>query len=173
MRAEPLFAEVERSAVISPCGTYRYALERRWSGAPAVLFVMLNPSTADGEHDDPTIRRCIGFARSWGYGALLVANLLAFRATDPDDLPAMPDAVGPENDAWLARLSRRAALVVAAWGADTITGSRAPVVEAMFAGQLHALGLTARGAPRHPLYMRGDAELVPFAPALADRAAGS
>lgn len=141
------------TAELSPCGTYRYALGREWDESrPSVLFVMLNPSTADAVHDDPTIRRCIGFARDWGYGGLLVGNLYAFRATKPADLPPGSRAVGPENDAWLARLRDRAGLVVAAWGARQSAVRRAMVVKGLL-GDLWVLGLTFQGLPRHPLYV--------------------
>src|SRR5262249_14212908 len=92
--------EVRRAAVISDCGRYRYSLTRRWGDAaePRALFVMLNPSTADAEQDDPTIRRCIGFAKAWGMGSLEVVNLYALRATDPAALLSAPDPIGPKND---------------------------------------------------------------------------
>jgi hypothetical protein len=85
----------DRGATLSDCGRYRYRLWRRWADGPTVLFVMLNPSTADADVDDPTIRRCIGFARSWGAGALEVVNLYAWRATQPAELKA---AVGPVGE---------------------------------------------------------------------------
>lgn len=172
MRAEPLFEQVERSAVLSDCGRYRYTLERRWGVSPAVLFVMLNPSTADAEQDDPTIRRCIGFARSWGAGGLRVCNLYPWRATDPADLPRGPEVFGElpggheHNARAIAEALDGAARVVVAWGATPGPWpSQAAVVAALIraAGHdLHALGLTARGAPRHPLYVRGDVELIAF-----------
>ena len=94
-------ADMERSANFSRCRRYRYALWRRWApGDDYGLLVGLNPSTADHRRDDPTIRRCIGFARDWGYSGLCVANLFAFRATYPRDLFAADDPVGPRNDAW-------------------------------------------------------------------------
>src|SRR3989449_11540410 len=111
-------------ACFSRCGTYRYALWRRWAAGPQVLFVMLNPSTADAQRDDPTIRRCIGFARRWGCGGIEVVNLFALRATDPRRLRYTRDPVGPENVAHLARAAGRASLVGAAWGADPAARSR-------------------------------------------------
>jgi hypothetical protein len=160
--AEP--SVVLRRAAFSRCGAYRYALWRTWDETrPAVLFVALNPSTADHRRDDPTIRRCIGFARSWGYGGLLVANLFAYRTPHPRILRAAPDPVGPRNDRWISRLAREAAFVVAAWGADGDFRGRADEV-------LHrvrdcqCLGLTSAGAPRHPLYVRKDVLHQPFGP---------
>jgi hypothetical protein len=142
------------SAVLSPCRTYRYGLFRMWDlDRPPVLFVGLNPSTADELADDPTIRRCVRFARDWGYGGLMMANLFAFRATKPDAMPATSVAIGPDTDVWLHRLRERAGLVVAAWGAHPVASLRAERVAALL-GDVHILGLTAGGAPRHPLYMR-------------------
>ena len=151
-----------RRAAFSRCGTYRYALWRRWDESrPHVLFVALNPSTADDRKDDPTIRRCIGFARDWGYGGLAVANLFAFRATLPAVLREARAPVGPRNDRWLARLAGETGLVVAAWGAYGRLADRAAEV-APWLGDCHCLGLTAGGAPRHPLYVRRDAPLLPY-----------
>ncbi len=96
----------ERTAEFSACGTYRYALTRVWNpGKPKVVFIGLNPSTANASLDDPTIRRCRGFAKSNDYGGLVMANLFAFRATDPKAMKAAADPVGPENDAWLRKLA--------------------------------------------------------------------
>lgn len=161
---------IARGARISKCGLYRYVLGRRWSphGEPAT-FVMLNPSTADASLDDPTIRRCIGFAKSWGAGGLHVLNLYALRATDPRELARADDPVGPDCDEYLYRHLRAAVMagrpVVAAWGAHPFARQRARDVH----GMLHAvdwrcLGTTADGSPRHPLYLRRDAELAPWTP---------
>ena len=104
-------------AVISECGRYRYSLLREWNaGRPRLCIVMLNPSTADANKDDPTIRRCIGFARRDGYGSIVVVNVAAFRATKPKDMLMAADPVGPENDAalWFGAMQSEAVLV--AWG---------------------------------------------------------
>jgi hypothetical protein len=144
-----------QSAEFSPCRRYRYSLWRRWDDGPYVMFVGLNPSTADETQDDPTIRRCIGFARDWGYGGLCMANLFAFRATDPADMKAAADPVGPENDASLERLACEAGLVVAAWGVHGTHLDRArQVAAARVLGDFTVLGLTADGHPRHPLYLK-------------------
>ena len=151
-----------RRAAFSRCGSYRYGLWRLWDESrPLVLFVALNPSTADHERDDPTIRRCIGFAREWSFGGLVVANLFAYRTPYPALLKSAHDPVGPRNDRWLARLSADAQLVVAAWGAHGDYQERARHVSARL-GQCHALGLTASGAPRHPLYVRKDVRPRPY-----------
>ena len=94
---------LESTADFSFCGQYRYTLTRVWSlERGLVLFVGLNPSTADAERDDPTVRRCVGYARRWGFGGVLVANLFAYRATDPRDLLAVSYPIGPRNDEVIA-----------------------------------------------------------------------
>lgn len=149
------------SAVFSPCERYRYLLRREWGGPPTCTFIMLNPSTADQWQDDPTIRRCIGFAKREGCGALTVLNIFAFRATDPKVMAAADDPIGPQNDDYL-----RAALgqgpVVAAWGAHKMAEERGRDVAKMLGRDLLCLGTTKVGAPRHPLYVKRDAPLVPL-----------
>ncbi len=142
------------SAILSPCGHYRYALERRWGPGPCALVIGLNPSTADASRNDPTIRRCIGFARAWGYDALCMANLFGYRATDPATLLQVADPVGPENDATLISLARDAAVVVAAWGVHGRHRGRDQAVRRMLP-DLHVLRLTKAGHPGHPLYLPG------------------
>jgi hypothetical protein len=151
-------------AVLSACGTYRYQLHRTWdASAPTLAWVMLNPSTADAEVDDPTIRRCIGFARRWHFGGIIVANLFALRATDPRELRAHGDPVGPDNDRTLAEVARDAEALVCAWGANTYAAARARVVRVMIGDAMRwprvplCLGVTKGNSPRHPLYVPGDA----------------
>jgi len=158
-------AEMRRSAEISLCLKYRYSLAREWAAGTRCLFVMLNPSTADAFADDPTIRRCIGFARAWGHGALEVVNLFALRSTDPAALRTAADPVGPNNDAILLEAARRADLVVAAWGKDPMARARAARVTALVTRHhaMHCLVKNADGSPKHPLYVAADTALVPFA----------
>lgn len=139
-------------------GPYRYRLWRHWRrDAGAVLFVMLNPSTADAHSDDPTLRRCLSFARRWGYGGVEVVNLFAWRATDPRQLTLAPDPIGPRNDSIVAAAAAAARAVVVAWGAGGALGGRDQVVAALLRQhQPRCLGVTAAGAPRHPLYVRAD-----------------
>lgn len=155
--------EMTRSAVLSPEGMYRYRLDRSWAEGPRILFVMLNPSTADGTQDDPTLRRCIRFARDWGYGSLTVANLYAYRATAPAELKKAADPVGPECDLHLERCAGEAALVVAAWGMHA-QPERAEQVRRLLGPKVMALAWTKAGQPRHPLYVRGDTTLQQWAP---------
>jgi hypothetical protein len=151
-----------RSAQISEDGRYRYLLTRSWrTDLPVVCFVMLNPSSADASVDDPTIRRCIDFARRWGYGGLTVVNLYAFRTPSPAELFAAHDPVGCENDDFLATVCARASAVVAAWGAKVPHPERK---QAAVGGveNLKCLGTNRNGEPRHPLYVRADAVLQTY-----------
>jgi hypothetical protein len=156
--------DVRKSAYISECNAYRYWLKREWGGGGNLLaFVMLNPSTADAELDDPTIRRCIGFAKREGRGGIVVVNLFAGRATQPADLFKMPEPVGPNNYyQWMSWLRHEATKVVCAWGAEPAAAKQAKDFR-RFAGEegveLWCLGKTKDGHPRHPLYLKSDAPL--------------
>lgn len=148
---------VECSAVISDCGLYRYELRRVWDPTgPLLEFVMLNPSTADASTDDPTIRRCIGFAKRWGYGGIVVRNLYALRATNPEVLLNYSgDAYGPRNDRYIA--DDVADCTIVAWGAHAATLSERAIavieVLGFFRPRLFCLGTNANGSPKHPLYV--------------------
>ncbi len=151
---------VDSGANIDETGRYRYNLWRTWDPSRrTVAFCMLNPSTADETLEDPTIRRCIGFARSWGFGGVSIVNLFALRSTDPRALYDEPDPVGPYNDSSIAAASGVHALVVAAWGVHgALRGRGEEVRRRVLLGPVHHLGLTKNGHPRHPLYLRGDLE---------------
>src|SRR5262249_19438175 len=125
-----------RATVLSPCRAYRYVLWRTWGGVGAdyAAVVRLNPSSADEKPGDPTVRRCVGFARRWGYGALCLVNLFALRATDPAALKAHAAPVGPDNDRWLIEAARGAAVVVAAWGAGGAYLGRGETVARLLGG---------------------------------------
>lgn len=145
----------------SPCRLYRYTLWRSWGGmfdaqAEYAMFIGLNPSTADETLDDPTIRRCIGFAKSWGYSALCMTNLFAFRATDPKVMMNDPSPIGPDNDDHLAACAAGAGVVVAAWGAGGSFLDRDEAVISRLGHLLHYLRLTKHGYPAHPLYLPAD-----------------
>jgi hypothetical protein len=155
------------TAIMSPDGVYRYSLTRQLSSRPGRLkhctWIMLNPSTATAEIDDPTIRRCIGFATSWECHALTVVNLFALRATDPTELAAHADPVGPENDGYIITAANLGGIVVAAWGVHGILHGRDRVVRDLmkrYGHELRCLGTTQGGFPRHPLYVKGDTQLV-------------
>lgn len=145
---------------------YRYRLTRVWDASrPVVLFIMLNPSTADERADDPTIRRCIGFARRWDMGGLEVVNLFAWRSPSPATLRRVADPVGPNNDAAIRRAASRAARIFAAWGNHGARNQRAAdVMRILGPIPVFCLGVTRSGQPRHPLYCRADAPPVRFSP---------
>lgn len=146
---------LESTATFSPCRTYRYSLWRRW-GMPEqgyAMFIGLNPSKADEVEDDPTVRRCIQYAKNWGYGALCMTNIFAFRATDPAVMKAHSEPIGPDTDTALVELAKNAGVVVAAWGNHGSHGGRAQQVIALLPN-LHCLKVTKAGQPSHPLYLR-------------------
>jgi hypothetical protein len=153
------------SAVISDDGLYRYRLARSWSDEPPMTFVMLNPSTADAERDDPTIRRCMGFARREGCGGITVVNLFGLRVTRPAHLTDGTIAHDPNGfgntraveDALVDAHHHRSPIVVA-WGAYKLV-RRSSAYSALRSFELRCLGTTANGSPRHPLYVRADQPL--------------
>ena len=157
-----------KSGAIPPdYGRYRYALWRQWDeGKLTVMFIMLNPSTANAQCDDPTIRRCIGFAKSWGFGSLLVGNLFGRRATKPQDLKAEgragKDIVGLGNAEALEYMAERSELVVAAWGNHGAFHGRGHEIRQRYEGQLHCLKLNKTGEPSHPLTLPKNLRLRPL-----------
>lgn len=148
-------------------GMHRYLLWRTWDTTrPRHLWVLLNPSTADATSDDPTLRRCAGFSRDWGYGGLEMVNLFALRATDPRELLRAEEPIGSENDRYIAAAAARAAGIVVAWGARGTLLRRDQAVLALLsrhaACPLHCLGTTRKDCPRHPLYVARVANPVPY-----------
>lgn len=142
-------------------GPYRYDLTRTWGPGPRLGWVMLNPSTADAAVDDPTIRRCIGYAKAWGFSGIAVRNLFAYRATRPAELAAAADPVGPDGDRWLTRWGT-VRLVVAAWGTGrypALHGRAAAAARLLAAVDgIDVVGLRTGhdGNPVHPLYQPAD-----------------
>ena len=143
---------MRRGADISPCGRYRYSLWCTWGPGAWVNFCCLNPSKADAKLNDPSFTRMMNFARAWGFDGVIVTNLFAYRATDPRDMKAAVDPVGPDNDEHLKTAYGVAALTVAAWGAHGTHRGRDAEVRALLPG-LHCLRLTKDGHPGHPLYL--------------------
>jgi hypothetical protein len=177
-------AYISKGSLISACGKYRYLLWREWRGThdpknwkwlgfkdgagaevgepKTCLFVMLNPSTADGELDDATIRRCVGFAKAWKYERLEVVNLFAYRATKPKDLfAAGAEMHGLDNQEVIERAVRDAGIIICGWGAHGSWGEQDEIVRGWMLGKKHhALGFTKDGQPRHPLYLPADAKPI-------------
>ncbi|OOG61404.1 hypothetical protein B0E46_15610 [Rhodanobacter sp. B04] len=148
---------MDRSAVLSPCGRYRYLLRRQLQqeGALTCLFIMLNPSTADAEVDDQTIRKCMKFAKAWGYDWLHVVNLFAWRATSPEDMKAAGSPIGQYNLSRIMDAVSAADLVVCAWGKDGSYLNQATQVRQSLVGtHVHYLQLNKDGSPKHPLYVK-------------------
>ncbi len=156
------------SALISKCGQYRYLLTREFQDVSwtthKVVFVMLNPSTADAEQDDPTIRKCLKFARALGYAGIVVANLYALRSTDPKQLWKHPEPVGYENDGILRGLAHKHLDIVCAWGNNAKPDRVKKFYEFMTSYDAHllCLGTNKNGSPRHPLYLKDDTRLSPW-----------
>lgn len=153
---------MQTGATFDPTGLYRYLLWREWDrSAPKVGFVMLNPSQADAVADDPTIRRCVGFARLWGYGAVEIVNLFAYRTPHPKLLSQVRDPVGMENDDYLRSLSQRVDRIVIAWGnwGSLQRRDRAVLQLLTSSTPLYCFGYTKQQQPRHPLYLRSGEEL--------------
>lgn len=161
-----LHADGMRShAVYSPCQRYRYALSHVWDEfVPSAVFLMLNPSTATAYAPDPTVARCIAYAKRWRHGGCVVLNLFALRSTDPQGLLAVADPCGPENDRLIAEHTAMIDVVVCSWGGPyspkalgALVRTRAVRVKRLLAGHpLRCLATAKGGEPRHPLYLRGD-----------------
>ncbi|VAW44932.1 generated by GeneMarkS [hydrothermal vent metagenome] len=153
---------MKNTAKLSDCRKYRFALWRTWDDSkPHVMFVGLNPSTADETTDDPTLTRCINFAKSWNFGGVCMANIFAYRATEPSAMKVAKDPIGSENNDWLIGLSNEAGLVVAAWGNDGSYLGRSEQVKQLLPN-LHCLKLNKSGEPAHPLYQKADMKPVPM-----------
>ncbi len=157
---------MERDAVISDCGKYRYLLRRAWDNdRPRALFVMLNPSTADTETDDATIRSCIRLCKSWGYGSFEVVNLFGLRATDPSELQKATAPIGVDNERVFEGAASRCDVVVCAWGAHPFAARKSTFTVGMLRSrkpEVYCLGKTKKGAPKHPLYIKTGTPLVAY-----------
>ncbi len=155
---------IATAAEFSDDEVYRYALMRQWGDGPCLAVIGLNPSTADADNDDPTIRRCVGFARTFGCGQLLMLNLFAYRAKDPSELLRANDPIGPLNDDRMKYYVERCPsdFRVAAWGAGGVLLGRSESVSS-FLPPLQCMGVTKNGQPRHPLYLASKTRLAPWA----------
>lgn len=154
--------EMKSGAQLSSDRKYRYALWRTWQeGDGHVMFIGLNPSTADETEDDPTIRRCMSFAKRLGYGGIYMLNLFAYRATSPKDLMKADGPVGAENDKYLVMYFDILAFNIACWGTHGAFVNRGEtVIELLGRENLHCFGLTKNGQPKHTLYLKRNAEII-------------
>jgi hypothetical protein len=154
---------LERDAVISDCGKYRYLLRRTWDhGKPRALIIMLNPSTADAEVDDPTIRSCARLTRELGYGSFEVINLFGLRAPDPAELEKSVDPIGARNADVGDAAINRCDIVICAWGAHPMARPRGDTMISWVKGwkpAAYCFGITKNGAPKHPLYVKSGTQL--------------
>lgn len=160
MKSQQELFEVRNDCLFSPDRVYRYTLHRRWGeGDRAVQFIGLNPSTADEVANDPTVRRCINYARAWGFDRMVMTNLFAFRATDPKVMKAFSRPVGGNNDKILFDAAKQSAMTVCCWGTHGKHLIRDYAVKFLLRRfDVHYLKLTKDGHPQHPLYLRKDLE---------------
>lgn len=163
-KTDLLNSKVYSGAKFSPCRKYRYSLWREWDETKSTcVFIGLNPSTANESEDDPTIRRCIQFAKDWGCGRLVMVNLFAYRATDPDVMKSSKSPVGKNNDINLLTECSKAELIIAAWGNHGLFEGRGDAVKTLLKEvELKCLKITVKGQPAHPLYQAADAKLLDF-----------
>ena len=153
---------IRKSAIFSDCRSYRYSLTRTWDVSKKyVLFIGLNPSTADENYDDPTIRRCVDYAHRWGYGGLVMTNLFAFRATLPIDLKNAKFPIGEQNNQYIINLHKNSGLTVAAWGNDGCFKERDKEVISLVT-KLVCLKINKTGQPAHPLYQNKATKLINY-----------
>jgi len=146
---------MKKGAQFSDCRKYRYALWRTWREDDHVMFIGLNPSTADETQDDPTIRRCINYAKDWGFGGIYMLNLFAYRTTKPKELLKAEKPIGIENDAYLKMYHAKEGLNIACWGTRGVYKGRGDEVLSLLGKEnLSCFGLTKNGQPKHPLYLK-------------------
>ncbi len=153
---------IYKNATFSNCRKYRYSLSRIWDKKKKlVLFIGLNPSTANEEVDDPTIRRCVNYVQNWGYGGLMMVNLFAYRVTLPSGLKKVKYPIGEDNDKYIMTLSKKADITVAAWGNNgNLYGRDKQVFDLI--PNLMCLKLNKSGQPAHPLYLKKNIKLTKF-----------
>ena len=153
---------IKKSAIFSPCRKYRYSLSRIWDiNQKIILFIGLNPSTADESNDDPTIKRCLFYSSRWGFGGLIMANLFAFRATLPKDLKNSRHPVGRDNNQFIIHAHKEAAMTIAAWGNDGNLYNRDQEVLEILSSPM-CLKVNKTGQPAHPLYQKKDIKPKPY-----------
>jgi hypothetical protein len=155
---------MKKDAVLSKCGHYRYSLSRIWDQTkPLIGFIGLNPSTADHIKDDKTISRCISFSKAWGFGGFYMMNLFAYRATKPSVMMQSANPIGFENNNYLLELKSKVDKVAICWGdKGQHNGRSKEVLSLLNQGDLYCITINKSGQPKHPLYIKGDAQLIPY-----------
>jgi hypothetical protein len=157
---------LENDAVISDCGKYRYMLRRTWAfEKPRALLIMLNPSTADAEKDDATIRSCVRLLSGLGYGSMEVVNVFGYRATNPDELAKQPNPIGPMNERVTEGAIQRCDVVIFAWGAHELARRHTNHLRSLVSSYrpaVYCFGKTKGGMPKHPLYIKSGTPLEAF-----------
>jgi len=152
----------KNDAIISHCKKYRYVLWRNWDKSKqSVMFIGLNPSKADIIQDDPTIYRCINFAKSWGYGGIIITNLFAYRTKDPRELKITNNPIGKDNDMWINKISKEDVFKVAAWGNHGTYLNRSENILKSISN-LNCIKKNKSGEPSHPLYLKTDLKTIPL-----------
>jgi len=150
-------------AVFSSCGRHRYDWYYRWADGPCVMFIGLNPSRANGHLTDATVKRCIAYAKRWGFGAVRIVNLFSWIDTNTAAMKLAAEPVGPRNDRHIKARAADADLIVAVWGTHGSHLGRDLVVKRILKGRLQALAINKDGSPSHPLFLPNDLRLIPYA----------
>jgi hypothetical protein len=157
--------EIIKDAIFSPDRKYRYLLSRTWDDSkPSIMVIGLNPSTADEKLDDPTIKRCIAFAQSFGFGELIMVNLFGYRSTDPKALKFVWYPIGPDNNEYIIEFSNKVEKIILAWGNYGNLQNRChSILKILPKDKLFVFGYNAQThQPKHPLYLPKEAQLIPF-----------
>jgi len=155
----------DNGATFSDCRKWRYDLWRIWDPSlQRVAFIGLNPSTADETKNDPTVKRCINYAKKWGYGGMHMLNIFGYRATDPKDMKAFSEPIGPDNSSAICTIARECELVICCWGTHGGYLGRGREVLYMLNNfmDVHCLAVTKDGYPNHPLYLKSELNPIPY-----------
>ena len=153
---------LDYGAIFSKCRIYRYVLWRTWDlKKPKIMFLGLNPSTADEINNDPTVTRCINYSKSWGYGGLYMMNIFSFRTTYPSKLKQSNNPIGKDNDKWILKIAKDVDKCVGAWGNDGKFLNRSKTIFELIP-VLYCLKINKSGEPSHPLYLKSTLKPIKF-----------
>ena len=155
-------SKIKKSCVLSKCNKYRYELRRAWnSSKPQIMFILLNPSTADDIEDDPTIKKCISYTKRLKGGSIVVCNIFSYRSTDPRLMKQHNDPVGPNNDYWIKKNAKESKLIIAGWGKHGSYLGRAEEICRMLP-KMHCFKINKDGSPTHFLYLPSNLKPILF-----------